>query len=225
MSARRSCGRPRRQRGVVLIIMALIALLGVSWLLVSALSTWLNPAATNPNVNGRVLGQAKAALLGYVAADAMTDNNPGSLPCPEPGAYVGTVNEGIAAGNCTLPAVGRLPWRTLGLDRLQDASGQPLWYVVSPLWALPNSLATLNINFSTQGQLTVDGQANAAVALIIAPGPPLSVQGSANCTARAQARDARPPDYRDYLECQNASGGSSLPPTGRAARSMIRCCR
>ncbi|HVC12162.1 MAG TPA: hypothetical protein VNE59_11030 [Burkholderiales bacterium] len=214
MIARRRPARRREQRGVALLILMLIVVLGVSWMLVSAMSSWLNPAATNPGINGKVLGEAKAALLGYVANDAMTDNNPGSLPCPEPGAYVGTANEGIAAGNCTLPAVGRLPWRTLGLDKPVDASGQPLWYVVSNGWALPNSTATLNINFSTQGQLTVDGQANAAVALIIAPGPPLAVQASANCTARNQTRGTTPPDYRDYLECQNAAGDSSFATSG-----------
>jgi hypothetical protein len=210
-------GRPatsRRQRGVALIITVLILVLGVSWMLVSALSSWLNPAATNSAHNGEVLGLAKSALLGYVEADAMNDKNPGSLPCPEPAAYVGTANAGIAAGNCTLPAVGRLPWRTLGLDELFDASGQPLWYVVSPAWALPNSTATLTINFSTQGQLTVDGQANAAVALIIAPGPALDIQASANCTARNQTRTTTPPDYRDYLDCQNASGTGSFATSG-----------
>ncbi|HVB49234.1 MAG TPA: hypothetical protein VNF69_12660 [Burkholderiales bacterium] len=202
-------GRPAgrgEQRGVALLILMLVVVLGVSWMLVSAMSSWLNPAATNPGINGKVLGEAKAALLGYVALDAMSDNNPGSLPCPEPGAYVGTANEGIAAGNCTLPAVGRLPWRTLGLDKLVDASGQPLWYVVSPAWALASTTAApLTINFSGQGQLTVDGQAKAAVALIIAPGAPLAVQASANCTARTQTRNTTPPDYRDYLECQNAT--------------------
>ena len=41
--------------------------------------------------------------------------------------------------------------------------------------------------------------------LIIAPGPPLEVRATAHCRARLQSRGAATPNYRDYLECENAS--------------------
>ncbi|HZV25087.1 MAG TPA: hypothetical protein VFG00_02245, partial [Acidothermaceae bacterium] len=164
----------------------------------------------------------KAALLGYVANKVMDDSgsnperNPGRLPCPEYSSCQSasgsctpppSVNDGVAAAACPPPAVGRLPWRTLGLDKLTDASGQPLWYVVSPGWALQSTGSTLQINFNTSGQLSVDNQSNAAVGLIVAPGPPIQMPASTtgNCPARTQSGAVSPPDYRDYLECPNAA--------------------
>jgi len=129
----------RRQRGVALLVMVTIIALGASWLFVTALS---NASASRNALgredNGRVLAEAKHALAGWMIRQAIEagENNPGRLPCPEAAGYIGTANEGIAAGNCSLPAIGRLPWRTLGLPKLRDASGEPLWYVVSPGWAL-----------------------------------------------------------------------------------------
>ncbi len=107
--------------------------------------------------------------------------------------------------------MGRLPWRTLGLDKLVDAAAEPLWYVVSAGWALPTSTATLTINSNTTGQLTVDGVANAAVALIIAPGAAFTVQAAAGCTARSQTRPtAGTPDLGNYLECENATSPADV---------------
>jgi hypothetical protein len=159
--------------------------------------------------NAMVLARAKRALIGYMAqrASLSAENNPGRLPCPEAPAFFGDpAQEGIAAGNCTLPAVGRLPWRTLGLDKLADAAGEPLWYAVSPGWALPFAGATLTINSDSVGQLTVDGAANSAVALIIAPGPAMTVLAGGACAAWSQSRPAAgPPGVRNYLECANAT--------------------
>jgi hypothetical protein len=104
-----------------------------------------------------------------------------------------------------LPAVGRLPWRTLGLDKLVDAAGEPLWYVVSPGWALPN-LAP--INFDATGQLAVDS--SEAIAVIIAPGPVMSVQTGIGCAPWVQTRPATgTPDPRNYLECENATSSTN----------------
>jgi len=202
----------RRQRGVALLVMVTILAIGAAGLVVSALTAASNRTAQNRQDNGRALAEAKDALAGWVIGQAILagENNPGRLPCPEAAGYIGTANEGIAAGNCTLPAVGRLPWRTLGLAKLLDASGEPLWYVVSPGWALPTVTSTLTINSNTAGQLALDGTGNAAIALIIAPGPALNVQASAGCTARAQTRNALAPDFRDYLECENATSPADV---------------
>ena len=202
----------KSQRGIALLAMLAVFVMGGTYFMLRALNSQPAVAATRTAQTAESLNQAKQALVGYVAQRAAlpTENNPGRLPCPEAAAFVGTASEGIAAGNCTLPAVGRLPWRTLGLNMLRDASGEPLWYVVSPGWALPTAGSLLTINSDTPGQLTVDGQANAALALIIAPGAPMNVQTAAGCTARIQARTAIPPDLRDYLECENATSPADV---------------
>lgn len=207
---------PRRQRGAALLAMLAVLVMGASWWLVTALNTPVNRTALHRSQNAEVLQQAKQALIGWAALQAIkdTEENPGRLPCPEAAANIGNPSfEGTASGNCTLPAVGRLPWRTLGLDKLQDAAGEPLWYVVSPGWALPFSSAIIGINSNARGNLAVDGQPNAAVALIIAPGAalklaPNALQLAAGCVARTQARTPSAPNPLDYLECQNIAGAS-----------------
>lgn len=200
----------RRQHGAVLIAMLAVLIMGAAWWMVTAVNRPLNRTAEERVHNARILQEAKTALIGHVAYQLTApagENNPGRLPCPEAAASIGGANEGIASGNCTLPAVGRLPWRTLGLDKWRDAAGEPLWYVVSPAWALSNATVpalTTFINSNSTGMLTLDGTAD-VVALIIAPGRPLAVQASANCLARVQRRTTPGPliDWRDYLECQN----------------------
>jgi hypothetical protein len=202
----------RRQRGVALLGLMTVIVLVMAYLVVSRFNAASAFVGVDREHNGKVLNQAKQALIGWVARQAATanENNPGRLPCPEAGAFFGTVNEGTAAGNCTLPAIGRLPWRTLGMDKPLDAGGEALWYVVSPGWALSNSTTpplTTYINSNSVGQLTVDGAANNAVALIIAPGR--SFNGTTACSAVAQVRAvAGAPNRANYLECANAAGAT-----------------
>ena len=225
MASPRRIGTQRLQRGAALLVLLAILVLGAAWFLVSrtsALSAGIF-TASNRNHNALVLSRAKQALIGYVAMTAAQsgENNPGRFPCPEGAALVGTGAEGISApyvgppGAPSCASVGRLPWRTLGLDKLVDSSAEPLWYVVSPGWRLATSASTLSINSNSIGQLTVDGQANAAVALIIAPGAAMNELASAGCTARNQARSAPSPamDARDYLECFD-TGTSTFTTTG-----------
>jgi hypothetical protein len=183
-----------------------VVVMAFAYVVTSRLNAANQRTALDRGHNAKVLNQAKQALIGWVAMNAAgTDQNPGRLPCPEaPGSFGNPSLEGTAAGNCTLPAVGRLPWRTLGLDKLVDAAGEPLWYAVSPGWALPNSTATLTINSDSSGQLSLDG--GEAVALVIAPGPALVAQAGTGCAAWTQSRPAAgPPDLRNYLECENAT--------------------
>ena len=210
----------RRQHGAALLAMLLVLMLGGLWYLTTRLNAASgNFVAVDRERNARVLGQAKQALLGYVAQEsaASTEANPGAFPCPEALGNIGTANEGVAAANCTLPAVGRLPWKTLGIDALRDANHEPLWYVVATGWAKPsagvntviNSNCTDSVSAMTcwSGQLSVDGQANAAVALLIAPGAAMNVQASGGCAARNQARSAPSPtiNFLDYIECSNTA--------------------
>lgn len=196
----------KRERGVALLAMLAVVALVASYFLVSRLNAESGGAiAATRNRNALVLNQAKQALIGYVAAQAATtgENRPGALPCPEaPADFNDPVDEGTVSYPCTLPKVGRFPWRSLGLDKLVDASGEPLWYVVSPGWAGAGTV----INSNSQAQLTVDGVANDSVALIIAPGPAFSVPACAGNIAWPQVRPtAGPPDWRNYLECENAT--------------------
>jgi hypothetical protein len=214
---------PGRQRGVALLALLAVAMLAISWILVSRLNAASSSStAARRMSNAEVLNQAKQALIGYVAKEVLdlSENIPGRLPCPESPSDAGTDNEGRAGSTCdpTFPIninIGRLPWRTLGLDKIVDDATEPLWYAVSPNWVLGS--ATPIINSGSSGQLNVDGIGN-VVAIIIAPGRPLSLNPNANqiaagCTARNQVRSDRShvstslnnPNYRDYLECQNAS--------------------
>ena len=199
--------------------MALLGLLAVAVMVFAyVLTSRLNAASRFVGVdreyNARILSQAKLALIGWMAVNATADNNPGRLPCPEAVNAIGTPSEGISAPlvtpstpNCA--TVGRLPWRTLGLSRLVDAASEPLWYAVSPGWALQNSSTLLSINPDSLGALVIDGQPapNEVVALIIAPGPAMNVQAAAGCNAVAQARAAPAPsmDPANYIECFNAA--------------------
>jgi hypothetical protein len=213
----------RRQAGAALIALVAVLVIAVTAGIISLLNTALGQGATNRNHNAAVLQKAKEALLGYVAKEVLNLANatPGMLPCPESPSIAGDPGEGVTAGDCapTYPVdktVGRLPWRTLGLDKLLDAASEPLWYAVSPSWvrAGVNPL----INAGTAGELSVDGIGD-VVAVIIAPGAPIAVspnagQAAAGCVARTQQRNDHShvatattvyPDLRDYLECQNAT--------------------
>jgi len=202
-----------RQRGAALLVMLALVAVGMSWFTATRLAASSNFTTAARARNAEALGRAKNALVGHVAQRAAKsgENNPGRLPCPEAPWNAGGPSEGIAAGSCTLPAIGRLPWRTLGIEKTVDSAGEALWYAVSPGWALvPPGTGTLTIHSESTGQLNVDGEANAAVALIIAPGPAFNVQAGAGCAARAQSRRSLPPDVRDYLECANANAPADL---------------
>jgi hypothetical protein len=212
---RRAIRGAKLQRGMALLAMLVVVVMGASYFLVRAFNSQPSLAAGQKARNAEVLNLAKQALIGYVARQATMpgENNPGRLPCPEGSAFVGGSNEGIAAptvGAPTCASIGRLPWRTLGIDKPLDTASEPLWYVVGPAWRLTTSASTLLINSdtpapATAGQITVDGQRT--VALIIAPGAAMNVQASGLCAARQQVRNPPSPaiDSRDYLECFDAA--------------------
>jgi hypothetical protein len=217
--------RSTAQQGAAMLVLAAVLVLGVSAFMVSALNQAPDAATVNRQYNARVLHQAKDALIGYVAKEVLdlSEDIPGRLPCPESPGDAGGDFEGRAANICAPgfanKTVGRLPWRTLGIDKLVDAANEPLWYAVSPNWVLDTTAVPppLRINTGTLGQLSVEGVGN-VVAVIIAPGRPLSVnpvasQTAAGCAPRDQSRYDKAhnpaasanPNYLDYLECQNAS--------------------
>lgn len=201
MGLKSASARRIRQRGAALLIFMLITV-------IATLSFFLNKLVTRSSARDNLttmqtLAQAKEALIGWSAANATV---PGRLPCPEDTTLIGSPNEGSALSPCSnsLPVVGRLPWRTLGLPDLRDDAGEKLWYALSP--GFRNS----PINSDSPAQLIVDGIANSAVAIIFSAGPPLSGQSRPVPTA------ATPPDVTQYLDLVNSSGSASFVSTGGA---------
>ena len=213
-------GRGYRERGVALVALLAVIMMGGIFMFLTRLNADANTlTVTNKNRNAEVLNRAKQALIGYIAAQAAKDgeDRPGAFPCPEAAGYFDDpTNDGQVASSCTLPKVGRFPWRTLGTDKLVDAAGEPLWYAVASGWASTGTVINSNCASTTAitgmactgpaGRLTIDGATSDVVAIIIAPGPAISVSTSTNCTAWSQVRATTgTPDWRNYLECENAT--------------------
>lgn len=183
------------QTGVALLLLLLIIVsVGTTLLLSAAMPRQQQQGGSAKTQNA--LLQAKEALIAWSSTHRST---PGRLPCPENTSLIGTPNEGNALVSCSNSAthIGRIPWRTLGIDNPRDASGETLWYVLSPGFrgvAPPGSIGI------APGQLQLDGQSNAAVALIIAPGAPLAGQ------IRSVASAGAPPLPVNYLDLGNAGG-------------------
>lgn len=177
--------------------MVLLALVGVIALLATMLFiTYLNNGQIKierDKTTQQALSMAKQALIGW----SVMQNNPGRLPCPEDTSKIGESTEGEAAGACALPAMGRLPWKTLKLGDLRDGDGERLWYVVSPGYRTPP------INTTVPGQLTVNGT-HTAVAIIFSPGHALSGQ------VRTIPTKTNPPAVAQYLELSNNDGNNSF---------------
>ena len=211
----------RRQVGAALLALVAVIMVGGLWWLLSVM-TPVNRAVLEREQNGKLLREAKQAVLGWVVQNAadQTDWNPGKLPCPEslasftvpPGA-----NEGVRQSSCAgaAAAIGRLPWKSLGIEKPVDASGEALWYVVGQGWKRDSSTTpepALGLNSNSPGTLSVDGQT--VVAAIIAPGPrlvatPIASQTAQGCSNRTQTRATLPPaNSNDYLECQNIAAAT-----------------
>lgn len=210
------CGgrAPAAQRGAVLMLLAALLAATAAWFAVSVLARSARTDAEKEARTGLALAKAKQALLAYVAHYAARADHqvPGRLPCPEPLAPPAG-QEGVAASltcnNNTLTYAGRLPWRTLGIEKLRDGHGEPLWYVLGP------GFRAAPINFDSSGRLTLDGVGNAAVALIIAPGAAIDSlldpeAPPPGCTRKNQGALRYPVPFTafdpgNFLECGNVS--------------------
>jgi len=152
--------------------------------------------------------------------------------------------EGVAAtlaaycGGSLVSVMGRLPWRTLGLDALKDGSGECLWYAVSGTYknspnGVSGSTTTSNMmNWDTNGQFSVmdtngttylagsaTDPSTDAVAVIFAPGAVLSGQvrtpaaGTSACGGNYTAAA--------YLETANGINNSVVSGTASATSTYI----
>ena len=185
----------RSQAGIaLLLVLFLIIGLGTT-LLLSSLSSGQQQREQNSRTQA-ALRQAKEALIAWSVTHKTT---PGLLPCPEDTTIIGTPNEGKASGSCpnANTSIGRIAWRTLGLTEPRDATGEQLWYVLSPGFRSVPPLGSAGI---ANGQLQLDGAYNGIAALIIAPGAPLPGQ------MRTPPSIASPPVSTNYLDLGNAAG-------------------
>jgi len=190
----------RRQSGVILLVLVGLMGLGATYGMLRAFNQAAGLNSSRQAKNALVVDEAKSALLMYVSTQAASESFPGKLPCPEDTSRIGTANEGDAMGYCSLPAVGRLPWKTLGYAKAPlDLDGEQLWYAVSPGFNRANDTATLVINSNTPAGLTVDGSTARAVALIFSPGRPLTGQ------SRPAISNGSPPAAVNYLDGENAT--------------------
>jgi hypothetical protein len=177
------------QRGAALLIVLAILMTGVLYGLVLGLN---EATATAPlqrsQQNAETLRQAKEALIAYAVqrpdptALPFGGHGPGHFPCPD--RNNDGFSDGVACGTGAT-RLGRLPWRSLGLPDLRDASGERLWYAVSRCFLerpLGTELATCangyRVNSDVPGALRLVGLAPAqnVVAVIFAPGAPIGGQ-------------------------------------------------
>lgn len=187
----------RRQQGAALLAAA--AMLATVLLAVAALGLASQAGeASRAGASDRALLQAREALAAYAADRAIdADFGPGYLPCPD------LDDDGWAESTCgslsgevgQRQRLGRLPWKTLGLPDLRDASGERLWYAVSTRhkgllncaaspgcldFTPDTALGTVSVR-TADGQWVHDGrladaalaQHGGAAAVVLAAGAPL----------------------------------------------------
>ncbi|HQM86270.1 MAG TPA: hypothetical protein PLC01_00335 [Methylotenera sp.] len=166
------------QRGASLIILVLILVLGGLAVVFSSLDGQSIRVERDKKTHD-ALAEAKLALIGYATRSGLATGaaRPGELPCPD-------ANNDGSSDVCAVNAVGRLPWRTLGINDLRDGDGERLWYAVStsfknnPRIYLLNSdtLGTISLRDSA-GNMLNDGSANnGLVAVIVSPSAPMTRQ-------------------------------------------------
>jgi len=163
------------------------------------------------------LAEARQGLQAYsMTYDLGHVDNPrvGLLPCPD------LDNDGTAELTCGTAsdfAIGRLPYRTLALPRLLDGDGECLWYVVAAnTKAAGGGLAT-PMNWDTPGQLAVLGNSGvpltdptdphgAAIAIVIAAGPPLAGQQRSLSSGACNGGAATASERAAFVEADTSSG-------------------
>jgi len=186
---------PRHQRGALLILLVIALGILAATVFVSMLSS-SDIQNKRDKQTAAALAEAKAALIGYAASDT---NRPGELPCPDYDGDGKITIPGDYNGSACKSYTGRLPWISLGLPDLRDGYGERLWYAVSVNF---HANSTAQVNSNVPGQLSIGGisPANNVIAIVFAPGPPLS----------GQVRDAtHVNDPTSYLEGNNALGLSN----------------
>jgi type II secretory pathway pseudopilin PulG len=213
------------QRGAALLIATLILLGAIGAVLAIELAS-ATGGAQRDRVSDRALARAREALIAYAADRPINAAvGPGYLPCPD------VDNDGWAEATCgsldgasgQAERLGRLPWKTLGIEDLRDGAGERLWYAVSSKYkGLLNcgasracvdmspdaALGTITVR-DASGTLVHDGTIGeayraiegGAVAIVIAPGPRIARIESAAGEGADQARECAPGDCDALGRC------------------------
>ncbi len=186
--------RRRRDAGAALLLVVAVCVVTATAMLAGRLSAGGFRQLLDRRT-AAVLAEARAALIGYAAADP---NRPGELPCPDfDGDGKVTVAQDYAGNRCRTLR-GWLPWYTLRLDDLRDGAGERLWYALTEDYRAGGPAP---LSSETPGRLSLDGQAD-VVAVVVAPGPALDGQAR-DGGVRADAA------VGDYLEGPNAEAGTT----------------
>lgn len=225
MNNKRYIEVPRRakSKGAALLIMLFMMVLAFSTVLITSLARNTSEIERQQKTL-EALAQAKQALIAWSVTQGdlhpateieegvvkPTYYRPGTLPCPDKN-FFGSASSGNASGSCSTEgetSIGRLPWKSLGVEKLRDAYGESLWYAVSDNFRRPNDLNNNAINSDTKGSLLLyatDGTTlltppgEELAAIVFAPGPPLS----------GQDREALPNTASSYLEAFNEKNNAS----------------
>jgi hypothetical protein len=201
-----------KQRGVALLILLFVLGSGALYALLSTLNQ-NNLQIERDKKTAEALALAKQALIGFAVSKDLQPGGaerPGDLPCPDMN------DDGSAEAICGNPAgsnqstrLGRLPWKTLKLPELRDGYGEHLWYAVSNNYKNNNRHFPLNSNTNgtisirdASGNIINNGStATGAIAVIIAPGPPLSRLGVLQ--VRSGAGINNPNNYLDVTAAED----------------------
>ncbi|HCI13897.1 MAG: hypothetical protein A2063_08175 [Gallionellales bacterium GWA2_60_142] len=187
-------------------VMLAVLIMGIAAALIGSLgSTALKNERQKKT--SEALAQAKDALIGYAITYGDTHSGyvHGYLPCPDPnGTGYGANDEGSSetCGSKDISAMGRLPWKTLGLPALLDGSGECLWYAVSGTYK-NNPMTDKMMNQDTPGLFEILDSSGATVAqnvvaVVFAPAPPLGAQNRApDGTAPVCGGNYTPSNYLD----------------------------
>jgi len=203
----------RRQRGAALLVVMLVVLVAATAVLVSRLDP-TDLARDRDQRTAAALAAARAALIDYATTRQVgVADGRALLPCPDADGS-GPVGDAqpAACGGAGEAALGRLPWRTLGIAPPVDRSGACLWYVVSGSHKEAGAAAPALVNPDSNGQFELIGvdsgttlvgttPPDRAVALVIAPMAALAGQ-------RRSTGDPCGPDYTaaEYLDVDTFSG-------------------
>ncbi len=219
-----------RQQGAVLLGFTLLMVIAVSTLLLTTLNRH-GAFSENAGKDLRVLSHAREALLGYALSypEVMGDSNlaPGKLPCPD---FDG---DGLSDAPCNgndQSSIGRLPWRTLGIEPLRDSANECLWYAVAGSYKQGNAIEPSS---ETDGMLVVENLAGGtivgstaeqrALALVFAPGAQLDGQSRdaplANQTECGATSNNNINRVANYLESLGGVDNATGRKTGAAAGS------
>ncbi|MBK7136524.1 MAG: hypothetical protein IPH73_10040 [Rhodocyclales bacterium] len=214
------------QRGAALLVFMLLMVMGGLFYIFTGLPSD-STGARRTQQTQETLAQAREALVGHAlryreqqTAQGQPGRMYGYLPLPDLGSTrnnnVGCLQEGCDAANFAGNAlgstvIGRLPWRTLGIEPLRDSSGECLWYAVSGSHQREQRLSPMN--WDALGHLDIvvaNGTAALAsalagaherpVAVIFSAGPPLPGQNRAPAGGDDVARCGGNYDVANYLD-------------------------